>query len=429
MQFAHQSLNAKPDRSERIVNFMGDASRQQAKLGQALLMRYLGYLPEVTHGFDNVALTTLSVVELDQHGMNLRVEHGAIRPNKVMTGLDAVAHLLQLDQRADYQRRYAGLVASIALVARTLQEAAGRLANLLAEGMVGQHGLFVRNADHAHPVGQSVQQGLQELLLRLGQRDLRRQSLGHGVETDGRTPDLVVLGRWRTYRQVSCRQSAGRRIQRGQRRYDMATQQQPQGQQGKGNHCRAGQHEQDGAAHRTFTDGRCIVVNYQHAVDPICRHRAMAFSTRRPVGHRVDGAQHLAAASLRFEAGGRFSGSGLLRDIRHAQPHFFGVGSEAHLASRREDKHVAYAIQAAKLGHDVTQTIDVALDHGVFPGDLQHAIELHRNLGPLMEQLITVQPKEQHAKGQRGTRRDQQNTPQQAMAQVTNFAWHPGEFS
>ena len=66
-------------------------------------MRYLGDLPEIAHGFNDVALTTLSVVEFDQHGMNLRVEHCAIRPNEVMAGLDAVAHFLQFDQRANYQ--------------------------------------------------------------------------------------------------------------------------------------------------------------------------------------------------------------------------------------------------------------------------------------------------------------------------------------
>ena len=94
------------------------------------------------------------------------------------------------------------------------------------------------------------------------------------------------------------------------------------------------------------------------------------------------------------------------------------IRGEAHLAAGRQNQHIADAVEASKFADDVAQAIDIALQHGVFPGDLKHAVQLQRRLGPLLLQLRAVEADEEQAKQQRSAAGDQQYAPQQAVAQV-----------
>jgi hypothetical protein len=130
------------------------------------------------------------------------------------------------------------------------------------------------------------------------------------------------------------------------------------------------------------------------------------------------------AAFQVLEAAQRLAGRRRLSHTGHLSSQLGYVRGEANFTRGCQDQDVAYPGQCTELADDVAQTFDVALEHCIFPGHLQHAIQLQRGFSALIFELLAVQTEKHHTQQQRRTAGGQQHAAQQAVAQLGNASGH-----
>jgi hypothetical protein len=135
---------------------MGDASGQQSQLRQTLLLRNARALAQIPDRFDQIA--GFFRADFHQHRMHFGGILAAVAAAMAMARLQCRADLFQFGPRADEQAGRTGRIAAMAGgIARAPLNRGKRLADLLAESAIGQHDLEIGNADHAHVIGQAVE--------------------------------------------------------------------------------------------------------------------------------------------------------------------------------------------------------------------------------------------------------------------------------
>ena len=145
-----------------------------------------------------------------------------------------------------------------------------------------------------------------------------------------------------------------------------------------------------------------IIVHVEDAVDGFIAYRPMTFGAGGFVVYRIDTAQHLPCPGILDEQGGRTVFDKSLG--QNLTNHFCAAG-KTDLTGRVGDEDRDDPPLLSQTTDHVTQTGQIAFEHGVFQRGLQQLVDLSGGTTPLVGQLGLV---ERHIEQQEDQRADDQ---------------------
>ena len=279
--------------------------------------------------------------------------------------------LADIVQRAGHQGRYTRFLPTMTgAIAEHTRRLRLRQTELVTVGSIRQYNIVIV-IDNPQAVGYCIHQPLQELFLLVQFLQALLEAFRHAIETTAQLCKLILARDGDTFAQGADGKCLTRPVQAAHRLQDEMPHEPPAPRQYDEQDTHSGTDKSHSGSSGTLFDRCGIIVDEQNAVDRVLADGAMAHCTFRLVAHRVNAAQHQLTQFIGNE-GCRcppvgcmaYPASLIILRIELATQKGFCRG-KTNLALGVENHHIEDLFLLPKLLNDRSQTVQVALQHGI----------------------------------------------------------------